>query len=111
MEIKMNESSSFYANNATDDEKARKTLTLKSARTIDGPETLIDPQIKRKLKIVGQQLKRQKIVGITGMILVGALLCCYIPYDIVYLRYGYLMAEEIAYMLMQKRNFLEFEIS
>ena len=39
--------------------------------------------------IVGQQLKRQKIVGITGMIFVGALLCCYIPYDIVYLRYDY----------------------
>ena len=84
----MNESSSFYA---IDDKKARKTLTLKSASTIDGPETLIDPQIKRKLKIVVQQLKRQKIAGIAGMILVGVLLSCYIPYDIVYSRYDYII--------------------
>ena len=90
----MNESSSFYA---IDDKKARKTLTLKSSCTIDGPEALVDPQIKRKLKIVVQQLKKQKIAGITGMILVGVLLCCYIPYDIVYLRYDYLIAEEIAF--------------
>ena len=95
MEIKMNESSSFYA---IDDKKARKTLTLKSANTIDGPETLIDPQIKRKLKIVVQQLKKQKIAGITGMILVGALLCCYIPYDIVYSRYDYFITIKIVYI-------------
>ena len=86
MEIKMNESSSFYA---IDDKKVRKTLTLKSARTIDGPEALIDPQIKRKLKIVVQQLKRQKMAGIAGMILVVVLLSCYIPYEIVYSRYDY----------------------
>ena len=96
----MNESSSFYANNATDDEKARKTLTLKSARTIDGPETLIDPQIKRKLKIVVQQLKRQKIAGIAGMILVGVLLSCYIPYDMVYSRYDYFITIKKDYMVI-----------
>ena len=82
----MNESSSFYA---IDDKKARKTLTLKSANTIDGPEALVDPQIKRKLKIVVQQLKRHKIACMTVMILLGAFLCCYIPYDVVYSRYDY----------------------
>ena len=86
----MNESSSFYA---IDDKKVRKTLTLKSSCTIDGPEALVDPQIKRKLKIISRQLKKQKIAGIAGMILVCVLLSCYIPYDIVYSRYDYFITK------------------
>ena len=80
----MDDSSHFYA--LEDTQKSLKTMTLKPGYNSEGPETLIDPDSKRQLKVIGKKLRKQQIIGVFIAILVLATCLGYIPYNIISLR-------------------------